>query len=184
MSRILLGVSASVACYKACTLASRLKQRGHDVTTVLTKHAAQLVSPQLFQAITGERAYVSEFDGSAAEAMPHIDLASTCDAFVIAPATANVIARVHFGLGEDLLTTVALVLGDSVPRWFAPAMNPRMYANARVQRNVQGLVDSGWVQLGPDAGWMACGDEGPGRLLDPEEIARVVHDHVMRGTDV
>ncbi len=180
MATVLLGVSGSVACYKACTLASRLTQSGHRVPAVLTRHAAELVTARLFRAISGEEALVSEFEGRPPTPMPHISLADEADAFLVAPATASTIARLRLGLAEDLLATTALVLRADALKFLAPAMNPRMFAHPAVQENLSVLAERGWTILGPDAGWMACGDEGPGRLLDPEEIARVVHE-ALRG---
>lgn len=180
MARILLGTSASVALYKACDLASKLAQQGHAVRAVLTARAAALVSPQLFEAITGEPAYTDEFNASRRGAMDHIELARWGEALLVAPASADVVARLALGMGDDLLTTVALALPAGVPRLVSPAMNPNMLANPAVLRNLARLSEDGWTILEPEAGHMACGDEGRGRLPDPERIAAWVAER-LRG---
>lgn len=189
MSRIVLGASASVAVYKACDLASKLTQAGHEVRALLTPRAAQLVSPQLFEAVTGERAYVDEFapPGGAASgehglahapgresAMDHISLAKWAELLVVAPASADICARLALGLGGDLLTTFALALPAARPRLLCPAMNPDMLAQPVVGRHLEQLMADGWRVLSPGSGHLACGDEGAGRLPEPAEIVRSV----------
>lgn len=175
MSQILLGTGASVAVYKACDLASKLTQAGHRVRTVLTPRAARLVHPQLFEAVSGEPAYVDEFSDSRRGAMDHIDLADWAELFLCAPASADLIARLALGLGGDLLTTVALALPAGTPRLLCPAMNPRMLASPPTQRNLGTLEGDGWRLIAPAEGHMACGDAGPGRLVEPAEILEEVH---------
>lgn len=174
MSRVLLGASASVAVYKACDLASQLTQAGHAVRAVLTPRAARLVSPQLFEAVTGEPARVDEFGPTRGSAMDHIELADWGEVLVVAPASADVAGRLAHGLADDLLTTLALALDPEVPRILAPAMNPRMLRNSAVARNLEQLAADGWRVLTPGEGHMACGDDGPGRLPDPAAIAAAV----------
>lgn len=172
MTRVLLGVSASVALYKACDLASKLTQRGDEVRCVLTPNAARLVSPQLFEAVSGRPAAVSEFGDEREGAMDHIDLARWAEALVVAPATASTLGRLANGLAEDLLSTVSLAADPArVKRMVAPAMNPVMYASAPVQRNLARVVEDGWRLCEPDSGRVACEDVGPGRLAEPERIA-------------
>jgi phosphopantothenoylcysteine decarboxylase/phosphopantothenate--cysteine ligase len=174
VSRILLGVSASVALYKACDLASKLAQAGHEVRTVLTPNAARLVSPQLFEAVTGGPAQADEWGAERRGAMDHIALAEGVELLVVAPASADCCARLAQGLAGDLLGTVALALAPGTRRLLAPAMNPNMLAHPATQRNLARLVEDGWQVVEPDAGHMACGVEGRGRLADPEAIrARV-----------
>ncbi len=175
MSRVVLGVSASVALYKACDLASRLTQAGDEVRVVLTQNAARLISPQLFEAVTGRPAAVEEFGEAREGAMDHITLARWADALVVAPATASVIGRLAHGLAGDLLGTVALAVDTGrVRRLLAPAMNPVMYASAPVQRGLAQLVEDGWTLCEPDTGRVACEDVGPGRLAEPERIAEAL----------
>lgn len=170
MSNILLAVSASVSAYKACDLASKLSQAGHSVRAVLTRRAAELVNPQLFEAVTGQHAYTDEFDRTRESAMDHIDLAQWAECFVVAPMTANLAAELAGGFGRDLVTTCALALAPTVPRLLAPAMNPTMLQHPAVQRNLATLRADGWSLLEPGSGHMACGDEGKGRLPEPSEI--------------
>ncbi len=169
MSNILLAAGASVSVYKACDLASKLTQDGHSVRAVLTKRAAELVNPQLFEAVTGERAYTDEFDRTRESSMDHIELAKWAECFVVAPLTADLAAKFAHGLGGDLVTTCALALPRGVPRLVCPAMNPHMLENPAVQRNLETLRADGWSLLEPEAGHMACGDAGRGRL--PETAA-------------
>jgi len=176
MSRVLLGASASVAIYKACDLASQLAQEGHRVRTVLTPRAAELVSPQLFEAVTGEPACVDEFGPDRSSAMDHIELADWAELCVVAPASADLIGRLAHGLANDLLTTLVLALPGGAPRILSPAMNPRMLEKPVVQRNLAILAEDGWQVLAPGVGHMACGHEGAGRLPEPEALARAVRE--------
>lgn len=172
--QIVLGVSASAACYKACTLASRLTQAGFAVDVVMTPHAAELIAPRLFAALTSRAVLSTEFGTDVAAAMPHIELADRADLLIVAPATAASIARFAHGQADDLLSTLVLALRPGVPRWIAPAMNPRMFLHAAVQQNLALLLQQGWRHLEPAAGWLACGDLGPGRMMEPEAIAAEV----------
>lgn len=172
MSRILLAVGASVAIYKACDLASKLAQDRHQVKVILTRRAAQLVSPQLFEAVTGERAHVDEFTDQRKGAMDHIDLATWGELLVVAPASAALVARLALGLADDLPSTVALALPADKPRVIAPAMNPHMLAAQPVQRNLAQLASDGWTVIEPTEGHMACGVSGAGRLPEPAELVQ------------
>lgn len=171
--QVLLGVSASAACYKACTLASRLTQAGFAVDVVLTPRAAELIAPRLFAALTGRAALADEFAPESREAMAHIALADRAELVIVAPATAATLAKLAHAHAEDLLSTTALALREGTPRWIAPAMNPRMFLHPGVQQNLRALAGHGWRALEPDAGWLACGDLGPGRMMEPERIAEL-----------
>lgn len=170
MKQILLGVSASVALYKACDLASQLTQNGFRVRCVLTANAARLVHPQLFEAVTGNPAQTSEWGEDRQGAMDHIDLARWADALVVAPATADLIARLSHGMADDLLTTVALAIEGHKPRLLCPAMNPVMLEAPAVRRNLGRLSEDGWQIEEPGEGHMACGEAGKGRLSEPAAI--------------
>lgn len=170
MANILLGVGGSVAVYKACDLASKLTQSGHVVRTVLTRRASELVSPQLFEAVTREHAYVSEWGPGRKAAMDHIDLAKWGDLLLVAPCSADLAARLAHGLADDLVTTVALAFPTTKPRLVCPAMNPTMLANPAVKRNLAQLAADGWRAMPPGSGATACGDVGLGRLPEPHEI--------------
>lgn len=170
MSRILLAAGASAALHKACDLASKLSQAGHSVRAVLTPRAAQLIKPQLFEALTGEPASVDEFGPQRRGAMDHIELARWTELMLVAPCSADLIARLALGLAGDLVTTVNLALEMSVPRVLCPAMNPVMWQAPAVQRHIQTLLGDGWKVLEPGAGHMACGEAGTGRMAEPAEI--------------
>ncbi len=170
MTRILLGCGASAAIHKAADLASKLKAAGHEVTAVLTPRADQLVSAHLFEALTGHRAHVHEFGDGRMEAMDHINLAQACELLLVAPATADLLGRLANGLATDLLTTMALAIPAGVPRVLVPAMNPHMWAQPAVARNLATLAGDGWRVVQPETGEMACGDVGPGRFPEPADL--------------
>jgi phosphopantothenoylcysteine decarboxylase/phosphopantothenate--cysteine ligase len=174
MSRVVLGAGASVAIYKACDLASKLAQAGHEVRAVLTPRAAKLVNPQLFEAVTGQPAWTDEFAAQRRGAMDHIDLAAWAELLLVAPASADLIGRLAHGLADDLVTTVALAIPRGRPKLVAPAMNPNMLAASVVQRNLESLRGDGWRVIEPASGHMACGDEGSGRMREPAELAEIV----------
>jgi phosphopantothenoylcysteine decarboxylase/phosphopantothenate--cysteine ligase len=174
LSRILLVASASVSVYKACDLASKLCQAGHEVRTVLTPAAAQLVAPQLFEALTGGSAQVEEFGAGRRGGMDHIELARWGELLLVAPASADMVARLALGLAGDLAATVALAFPAGRPRMACPSMNPEMLVAPAVQRNLAQLRQDGWTVLEPGEGHMACGVSGKGRLPEPEAIVRRV----------
>ena len=172
--RILLAAGASAALHKSCDLASKLTQEGHEVRALLTPRAAELVRPQLFEAVTGQPAQVDEFGGARQGAMDHIELSRWGQALVVSPCTADLLSRLALGLGGDLVTTVALALPGEVPRLLAPAMNPNMWAHPAVQRNAGRLREDGWQLLDPVSGHVACGDEGAGRMVEPGTILEAI----------
>ncbi|HUR28644.1 MAG TPA: flavoprotein [Planctomycetota bacterium] len=174
MANILLCCGASVAIYKACDLASKLVQAGHVVRTVLTPTAAELISPQLFEAVTGEIAAVSEYGPARKGAMDHIQLGAWAELVLVAPASADLIARLAHGMAGDLLTTAVLACPSTRPRLISPAMNPGMLAQPAVRRNLEQLRQDGWTVVEPESGHMACGDEGQGRLPEPAALVRRV----------
>lgn len=174
MANVLLAAAASVSVYKSCDLASKLSQRGHKVRTVLTANAARLISPQLFEAVTGEPASVTEWGDQRRSAMDHIDLARFADIVVIAPCSADLAARIAHGLADDLVTTTLLAVAPGVPRLVCPAMNPNMLAQPAVKRNFEQLRADGWQLVDAEPGHMACGDVGTGRLAEPLTIADAV----------
>jgi phosphopantothenoylcysteine synthetase/decarboxylase len=174
VSHVLLAAGASAALHKACELASLLSQDGHEVRCLLTPRAAELVRPQLFEALTGQPAFVTEFGEARRTGMDHIELARWAEVFLVAPASADLVARLALGLADDLVTTVALALAPGVRRLLCPAMNPSMLAAAPVARNLAQLASDGWRVVEPGAGRLACGDEGRGRLAEPAEIAAML----------
>ncbi|HUG97862.1 MAG TPA: bifunctional phosphopantothenoylcysteine decarboxylase/phosphopantothenate--cysteine ligase CoaBC [Gammaproteobacteria bacterium] len=165
---VLLGVTGGIAAYKAPDLVRRLKEQGADVRVVLTAAATRFVTPLTFQAVSGHRVHSGLWDEAAEAAMGHIELARWADVVLIAPATADFLARLAVGLADDLLTTLCLA-GDA-PITAVPAMNRLMWANAATQHNVQVLSARGVSLLGPGSGDQACGESGEGRMLEPGEI--------------
>jgi phosphopantothenoylcysteine decarboxylase/phosphopantothenate--cysteine ligase len=167
--RVLLGVTGGIAAYKAPELVRRLVERGCEVQVVMTRGAREFVGPLTFQAVSGRRVRDDLWDPAAEAAMGHIELARWADVVVVAPATANFMGTLAAGLGADLLSTVCLA--TTAPIVLAPAMNQAMWANPAVQAN-RGLLEARGIRfLGPAAGDQACGETGPGRMLEPTEIA-------------
>jgi phosphopantothenoylcysteine decarboxylase/phosphopantothenate--cysteine ligase len=170
--RVLVGVSAGIAAYKSPELVRRLRERGADVRVVLTQGAAAFITPMSLQAVSGHRVRDTLLDAEAEAGMGHIELARWADDVVVAPATADLIARLAGGLADDLLTTAVLATEARV--WLAPAMNRVMWNHPAVRANVDTLAARGARLLGPDAGGQACGEEGYGRMTAPEAIAEAV----------
>ena len=166
--RVLLGVSGGIAAYKAAELTRRLRDAGADVQVVLTANAARFVTPLTFQALSAHPVRSGLWDETAEAAMGHLELARWAQRIVVAPASADVIARLAHGLADDLLTT--LCLASAAPLAIAPAMNLRMWSHAATQANVATLRGRGTVFLGPADGPMAEPESGPGRLLEPSQI--------------
>lgn len=167
--RIVLGVTGGIAAYKSAILVRRLKDAGFDVRVVMTQGALAFITPLTFQALSGNPVHTTLLDPAAEAGMGHIELARWADLILIAPASANTIARLAAGLSDDLLTTI--VLASKAPVWLAPAMNQQMWTNALTQRNLQTLTDYGMQVIQPDAGEQACGDVGLGRMPEPEALA-------------
>ncbi|MBW6390446.1 bifunctional phosphopantothenoylcysteine decarboxylase/phosphopantothenate--cysteine ligase CoaBC [Billgrantia antri] len=166
--RILLGISAGIAAYKSAQLARLLKQSGCEVRVVMTEGAQAFITPLTLQALTGEPVRTSLLDPEAEAGMGHIELARWAETILIAPATADLMARLAQGMADDLLTT--LCLASDAERILAPAMNQAMWRHVATQRNAERLAQDGWRLLGPASGDQACGDVGPGRMLEPEAI--------------
>jgi len=171
---ILLGVSGGVAAYKAVELVRRLKDEGASVTVIMTEAAANFITPLSLEVASQNRVYSSLFDVP----MAHIDLPSKADVFVIAPATANIIAKLAHGIADDLLSTCFLSYQGSIV--IAPSMNWKMYDNRIFQENLQKIKSLGVLQVGPEQGSLACGEEGLGRLSDIQDIIEAVKSAVTR----
>jgi len=168
--RVLLGVSAGIAAYKTPDLVRKLTELGADVEVILTRNADQFVAPLALQAVSGKSVHNYAMTAESESGMGHIDLARWADVVLIAPATANVIARLCQGNADELLTTVCVA--TEAPIAIAPAMNQQMWQNPATQQNMQTLADRSTVILGPDSGEQACGEVGPGRMLQPIDIAQ------------
>ncbi len=167
--RLVLGIGGGIAAYKACELVRRLKERDVDVRVVMTAGAEHFLGAATLQALSGQPVRTSLWDASAEAAMSHIELARWADAILVAPASANVLARLAHGFADDLLTTLSLAASDR-PLWLAPAMNRLMWAHPATQANVELLRARGAHVLGPASGEQACGEVGEGRMLEPEAI--------------
>lgn len=169
---VLLGVSGGIAAYKAPEIVRALRQSGARVRVVLTRAAQEFVTPLSLQTVAGEPVATELFDLTQESQIGHIDLADSVDVVLVAPATANLVAKAAAGMADDLLTTV--LLATRAPVVVAPAMNVHMYENALVQRNLAALEAHGWTRIEPDSGALACGYEGPGRLPDPPVLVESV----------
>jgi phosphopantothenoylcysteine decarboxylase / phosphopantothenate---cysteine ligase len=171
--RTLLGVTGGIAAYKAAVLVRELTRAGDEVRVVMTPSATRFVAPLTFQALSGHPVAVDDTDSAASDAgMDHIALARWAERIVVAPASADFLARLRAGMANDLLTT--LCLAAEVPLCVAPAMNRQMWQAAATQENVAVLAARGVHLLGPGSGSQACGEEGPGRMLEPGEIASLL----------
>jgi phosphopantothenoylcysteine decarboxylase/phosphopantothenate--cysteine ligase len=169
---VLLGVTGGIAAYKSAELVRRLVERGAQVQVVMTRSAHEFVGAATFQALSGRPVRDSLWDAAAEAAMGHIELARWADVVVVAPASADFIARLAHGLADDLLST--LCLATEAPIVLAPAMNQQMWASAATQANIKLLRERGISLLGPASGDQACGETGPGRMVEPTEIAKAI----------
>lgn len=171
---VLVGVSGGIAAYKTPDLVRKLTAKGANVRVVLTESATHFVSSLSLQAVSGNKVSTHLLDEDAEAGMGHIELARWADYFLVAPATANTIAKLAHGLADDLLTTLALA--TTAPVFIAPAMNQQMWANEATTQNVATLTQRGLTMLGPAAGEQACGDLGYGRMLEPQELADAISE--------
>ena len=169
---IVVGVSAGIAAYKAAALTSLLVQRGAGVTVVMTRGARRFVGAATFAALTGRAVASRTFEPGMRPLGAHIELATRAECVVVAPSTADLLARAAQGIADDLLTT--LLLCAECPVIHAPAMNAAMWAKPAVQRNVNQLAADGATIIQPGSGWLSCRQTGTGRMAEPEEIASVI----------
>lgn len=172
--RILLGVTGGVAAYKAAELSRELQRAGARVQVVMTGAATRFIAPATFQALTGEPVFTDQWDARIANSMAHIELSRTADAILVAPATADFLAKAAHGLADDLLAT--LCLARECPLLVAPAMNRQMWLHPATQRNVAQLAADGVAVLGPESGEQACGETGLGRMLEPPALVDELAD--------
>lgn len=179
---VVLGVCGGIAAYKAADLCSRLVQAGASVRVVMTANACRFVAPLTFQTLSQAPVAVDMFAQPESWDIEHISLADAADAVVIAPATANTIAKMAVGIADDLLTTT--VLAVRAPILVVPAMNPRMYLHPATQENIQRLRSRGIIVMEPAEGRMACGDVGPGRLPEPQAIVEALENLLSRRRDL
>ena len=171
--KIVLGITGGIAAYKAAELVRLLVKSNIEVTVVMTKAACQFITPVTMQALSGRPVFIGMWDSSIANGMPHIELSRDADAILIAPASADFIAKLVHGRTDDLLSTLCLARGSDTkpcPLLVAPAMNKQMWENPATQRNIAQLRTDNVSILGPDSGDQACGEIGPGRMLEPDEL--------------
>ena len=172
-SRIVLGISGGIAAYKSAELLRLLMKQGYSLQVVMTDAASHFITPTTLQALSGKPVYTDQWDARMSNSMAHINLSREADAIVIAPASADFIAKLALGLADDLLST--LCLARNCPLLIAPAMNREMWQNKATRRNIAQLVSDGVTLLGPDSGVQACGETGMGRMLEPLQLA----EHIL-----
>ena len=165
---IIVAVSAGIAAYKAIEVVSRLRKKGAEVKVVMTQNATHIASPLTFGEISGHPVALEMFEQVHQWDVEHIALATWADAYVVVPATANVIGKIYAGIADDMLTTT--IMATTAPKYLCPAMNTEMYNNPITQRNLEGLRSLGYHIMDPAEGWLACGITGVGRLPEPEAI--------------
>ena len=170
--KIVLGVTGGIAVYKAVDLVSRLRKQGAEVRVIMTEHAQQFVTPLTFKEISGNKVAVSMWEANQEFNVEHIALANWADAFVVAPATANILAKMANGIADDLLSTT--LLAAQAPIIVCPAMNTGMYQNPITQENIAKLEAHGVTVMPPAVGYLACGVSGPGRLPEPQQIVEFI----------
>lgn len=179
---IVLGVTGGIACFKAAALASMLVKQHANVQVIMTENATKFVTPLTFEQLTGRKALTDTFDRNFQHSVEHIAVADRADLVLIAPATANIIAKLAHGLADDMLTTT--VLACDCPKAIAPAMNTKMYENPVTQDNLSTLRRYGWEVAEPASGHLACGTEGKGRLPEPEELLELCLHAIAREKDL
>ncbi|GAE24195.1 phosphopantothenoylcysteine decarboxylase [Halalkalibacter wakoensis JCM 9140] len=172
---ILIGVCGGIAAYKSAALTSKLVQAGANVKVIMTESAKEFVTPLTFQALSRQPVYEHTFIEPDPTKIAHIDLADWADVVLVAPTTANVMAKLASGIGDDMLTTT--LLATTAPIYLAPAMNVNMYEKAAVKRNVKTLQEDGYHVIDANEGYLACGWTGKGRMAEPEDLLKVLNDH-------
>lgn len=184
---IIVAVSAGIAAYKAIEVVSRLRKKGAEVKVVMTQNATHIASPLTFGEISGHPVALDMFEQVHQWDVEHIALATWTDAYVVVPATANVIGKIYAGIADDMLTTT--IMATTAPKYLCPAMNTEMYNNPITQRNLEGLRSLGYHIMDPAEGWLACGITGVGRLPEPEAIvdwleAKMYSTNELEGTTI
>lgn len=174
---IVVCVGGGIAAYKTATLVSRLVQDGCAVTVAMTRNARRFVGPTTFRALTGRPVLTSQWHAEDPGALEHLRPTETADLVVVAPATANILGKLAGGIADDLVST--LLLAVDCPVLLAPAMNSRMWQHPAVQRNIAWLRAQGFLLVGPDDGWLACGVVGPGRMSEPETLRAAIRSQLL-----
>ena len=179
---VILGVTGSIAAYKAANLASLLKKQHADVHVIMTKNALQFITPVTFETLTGNKCLIETFDRNFQFNVEHVELGKRADLALVAPATANVMAKLAHGIADDMLTTT--LLACQCPKMIAPAMNTRMYENPVTQDNMKLLEKYGWKLIEPAVGMLACGDAGKGKFPDEKLLVEHVLNEIARPKDM
>lgn len=179
---VLLGVTGGIAAYKVAYLASRLKQEGAEVHVIMTENACKFISPLTFETLTGQKCVTDTFDRNHEFNVEHVELAKKADVFMVAPATANVMAKLAHGIADDMLTTTFLAC--DCPKIVAPAMNTRMFENPVTQDNISTLKKYGVQVIDPAKGNLACGDTGAGKMPEPEMLYAYIQRQIARPKDM
>jgi phosphopantothenoylcysteine decarboxylase/phosphopantothenate--cysteine ligase len=179
---VLLGVTGGIAAYKIPNLCSRLVKNGYQVETILTANAQKVVSPIPFESLSGNRCHLDTFDPMDTAKVEHIALAWKADLLVIAPASANILAKLRYGLADDMLSTTALAC--TCPKLLVPAMNTNMYENPATQENLRVLRERGFLIMEPLSGRLACGAVGPGKMPEPDDIYDRIEAILARDKDL
>lgn len=179
---VVLGITGGIAAYKMANLASALRKTGADVHVIMTKNATEFIAPLTFETLTGNQCVVDTFDRNFKYDVQHISLAQAADVIMIAPATANIIAKMANGIADDMLSTV--VLAAKCHKIVAPAMNTAMYENPVTQDNINRLKHYGFEVIEPAAGLLACMDEGKGKLPEPDDLIEYIYRHIAREKDL
>ena len=171
---IVLGVTGSIAAYKAADIISRLKKLGHEVDVILTESGSRIITPITLQTLSKNKVYMDMFEEITPKEVKHISLAEKADLMLIAPATANIIGKIANGIADDFLSTVVMAAASTTPVYIAPAMNTNMYENPIVQANIEKLRSYGYRFIEPKESLLACGTVGKGALADVDDIIKVI----------
>ncbi|MDD6920179.1 MAG: bifunctional phosphopantothenoylcysteine decarboxylase/phosphopantothenate--cysteine ligase CoaBC [Eubacteriales bacterium] len=179
---ILIGVTGGIAIYKICALVSSLKKEGANIKVIMTDNAMEFVMPLIFESLTGNKCYTDTFDRNFERSVEHIELAKWADVFLVAPATANTIAKLSYGIADNMLTTV--FLASKCKKIIAPAMNVNMYENPLTRENMLKLEQQGMIVIPADSGYLACGDIGAGKMPEPELLQAYIEREVSYEKDL
>ncbi|MDF2988781.1 MAG: phosphopantothenoylcysteine decarboxylase/phosphopantothenate--cysteine ligase [Eubacterium sp.] len=178
MKNIILGVTGSIAAYKAADISNILTKNRYNVDVIMTKSAREFITPLTFQSLTKNKVYIDMFEEITPSEIKHISLAKKADLCLIAPASANIIGKLANGIADDMLSTVVMAM-NKVPVFICPAMNTNMYINPIVQRNIKTLSDLGYNFVEPKESVLACGDLGKGALADVDVIIKTIENHFI-----
>ena len=178
--RIILAVSGSISAYKSADLTSKLKKKGYDIHVIMTEAAQAFITPLTLQVLSKNPVHSDVMEEKLAERINHIDLAKETDLFIVAPASANTIAKLAHGMADNMLTATALALPSTTPKLIAPAMNTKMYENPLTKKNLKTLQEVGYQEILPKSDLLACGDTGRGALADIAVIIESIDSALTR----